>query len=423
MATPKTPRKRVEKPAQVKDVAEKAVADPVADSPFDQTPEQPIADIPAVDEPMVTLDEPKSQEPEVIGPTEPTTTPEPAPKFDPPRDTPQPQVVKSSPGFVPLVLGGVVAAGIGFGLARYVVPDGWPLPNTSPLQSQVTQQAADIADLRAEVQALPQDASADLRAEVEQLRAASTAALQKAEAARQPEAQDFGPEIADLTSRIAALEDRPTVETTADPAAIEALKTDIATLRSGLEQQKANAETMAEAAKTARAEATAEAQTILLQAALTKVEAAMNSGAPFADPLAMLADAGVAIPQILSDNAENGVPTVTALTESFDAPARAALEESLRSDMGSTWSDRVGTFLRTQTGARSLTPQEGNDPDAILSRAGAAVAAGDLQTALTEIAALPEPAQIVLADWTAQVKLRLEAQTATAELATALSER
>src|SRR5690606_24882863 len=99
---------------------------------------------PAVDDPMVTLDEPKSPEPDVISPSEPIATAELTPKSDPPRDTPQPQVVKSSPGFVPLVLGGVVAAGIGFGLARYVVPDGWPLPNTSPLQSQVTQQAADL---------------------------------------------------------------------------------------------------------------------------------------------------------------------------------------------------------------------------------------------------------------------------------------
>jgi hypothetical protein len=46
-----------------------------------------------------------------------------------------------------------------------------------------------------------------------------------------------------------------------------------------------------------------------------------------------------------------------------------------------------------------------------------------LQTALTEIAALPDAAQAALADWVAQVKLRNDAQAATAELSAALSER
>jgi hypothetical protein len=219
------------------------------------------------------------------------------------------------------------------------------------------------------------------------------------------------------------LESRPAGNAAADPAAISQLKADIESLQSGLAAQKQAAETMAQEAEAKRADTAAQAQTVLLSAALTKVEAALQSGAPFAEPLALLADAGIAVPAILTDNAESGLPTIASLTASFDEPARMALEESLRGNMGETWSERVGSFLRAQTGARSLTPQEGNDPDAILSRANAAVAAGDLQTALAEIATMPEPAQVALSDWAAQAKLHLDAQTATVELATALSER
>ncbi len=360
-----------------------------------------------------------------------------APKAEPVAQSAAPTVVKSSPGFVPLVLGGVVAAGLGFALARYVVPEGWPLPGASPLQSQITGQAADIADLRATLQALPKDdtAGAGLAAfetELSAVRETAASALQAAEAATTAisdaagsatAGEDFGPRLAAIEERLTALESRPMSNAGVDPAALSGLTADIASLRSEVEAQKSAAATAAAQAESARMATEAEAETTLLKAALTKVEAAMNSGAAFSEPLALLSGSGIAMPAVLSENAEAGVPTIAALAEGFAAPARAALATSLRGDMGSTWTERFGSFLRSQTGARSLTPREGNDPDAILSRANAAVAAGDLQTALTEIAALPEAAQTVLAPWVDQVKLRMAAQTATAELAAALSER
>lgn len=445
MATPKTPRKRDNKA----NTAENAgTGEPMVDA----TDAMNDLRTPPVEDAVVVLDEPDAQQksapeaemgdatPPMGDATPPNETPpnDPPPldkKLDQPKTPPAPEraadpasvTVKSGPGFVPLVLGGVVAAGIGFGLARYVVPEGWPTPGTSPLQVQLSEQAKEIADLRAQVQALPKDdGSAALVSEVEQLRATAASALEAAEAAQQAAAAnnpDQTSAIADLTARLAAVESRPATESTADPAVIDNLKADIATLQSGLAAQKASADAMVEAAEVARSEAAAEAQTVLLQAALTKVEAAMQNGLPFADELAQLAGAGLTIPAILTENAETGLPTIAALADGFDAPARAALKASLRGNMGSTWSERVGSFLQSQTGARSLTPQEGDDPDAVLSRADAAVEAGDLQSALTEIKALPEAAQAELAGWVAQVKLRHDAQSATAELAAALGER
>ncbi|MBV5276525.1 hypothetical protein JZU56_01410, partial [bacterium] len=68
-------------------------------------------------------------------------------------------------------------------------------------------------------------------------------------------------------------------------------------------------------------------------------------------------------------------PSAQALQASFPDSARTALEAALRANMGESWSERVGNFLRTQVGVRSLTPRDGPDPDAILSRAEAALTA------------------------------------------------
>ena len=97
--------------------------------------------------------------------------------------------------------------------------------------------------------------------------------------------------------------------------------------------------------------------------------------------------------------AETGVPSLATLQDSFAEAARAALEAALRADMGDSWTDRAMSFFRTQTGARSLTPREGSDPDAILSRAEAALAKGDLVTTLAELDSLPEVARTAMADW------------------------
>jgi hypothetical protein len=67
-----------------------------------------------------------------------------------------------------------------------------------------------------------------------------------------------------------------------------------------------------------------------------------------------------------------------------------------------------------------LTPREGTDPDAILSRADAAVAEGRITDAIAEAAALPAEGQAALAAWLEQANLYLTAQQAVADLRTAL---
>jgi hypothetical protein len=160
--------------------------------------------------------------------------------------------------------------------------------------------------------------------------------------------------------------------------------------------------------------AQAQAAATLTRAALGQIAAALDSGAPYPSAIAVLAGADIAV--VLTDNATAGLPSLQALQASFPDSARTALEAALRANMGESWSERVGNFLRTQVGVRSLTPRDGPDPDAILSRAEAALTAGDVAQALAEIATLPASAQDALSAWRAQAQLRLDAQAALAAL-------
>ena len=151
---------------------------------------------------------------------------------------------------------------------------------------------------------------------------------------------------------------------------------------------------------------------------MTRLLGALNSGAPYASILADLASAGVAIPEALNASAGEGVATLASLADAFPASARAALSLA-RDEQGS--GGGIGGFLQRQLGARSVAPREGSDPDAILSRAEAAVAGGDLSEALKEIATLPEAAGAAMQGWVDRATIRLAALQAADQLAQSLN--
>ena len=96
------------------------------------------------------------------------------------------------------------------------------------------------------------------------------------------------------------------------------------------------------------------------------------------------------------------------------SPERCADKLPLQPDDAARSGESGGftAFVRNQLGARSLEPQEGNDPDAILSRAEAALREGRLADAVAEVETLPEIARLELTGWTGQAALRLEALAA-----------
>lgn len=167
-----------------------------------------------------------------------------------------------------------------------------------------------------------------------------------------------------------------------------------------------------------RAELSAKAVT-----AIGQVTAALESGGGYAGPLAD-AQSAVAfdVPAVIADNALTGVATLAVLQEEFPEAARSALGNAIRADTGESATDRIASFLRVQAGVRSLAPREGNDPDAVLSRAEAALRMGDITGTLTELDALPETGQAAMSEWRALAETRLAALEAAAALTQQLSQ-
>jgi hypothetical protein len=345
------------------------------------------------------------------------TDPATAREAEPPRADTAPPVTQATTApsggsggraFAGMVLGGALVFAAGFGVARFM-PDLLPMP----AETDAAALEPRLAAVEERLAALPApDATLADR----------IAALESAPPAAPADTAALETRLADLESRLAALADAPA--SGVDGAALAQLREQVAALQAGgpasaqatalaTEAEARLAEVRA-AADALRAETEAAAAATRRAAALTRLSAALESGAPFA---AALADLGGDVPPVLSGAAEAGLPALSALQDSFPQAARAALDAAIHADMGASWTERVGNFLKVQSGARSLEPREGDDPDAILSRAEAALAAGDVQGALDQIAALPAPAQEAMAGWTAAATLRIEAAKAIATLA------
>ena len=321
--------------------------------------------------------------------------------------------------FLGTALGGIVAAAAGYALAVFV-----PFPGIGDSDAPPVANLAQVQALAARVETLeaapePDPTLADRIAELE--------------GRPMPTTYDLAPlneALIALQDRVAGIESRDPViqgdSSNADIVAlVEALRAEVAEIQaSGAD---ASAEIEALAAQTEGRLAEAEAQAAALRAeaeittrravsaaALARVQAALESGSPFVGALSDISNATVSAE--LATLAETGVPTLSALIETFPPAARAALEESLRAQMGEGWSDRIGAFLQATTGARSLIPREGSDPDAVLSRAEAFVRAGDIEQALTELQDLPPEGLAEMSDWATLAQQRLNAVAAVAAL-------
>lgn len=307
-------------------------------------------------------------------------------------------------GFFPALLGGVIAAGVGFG-AAYVWLDA-PAPDTAALDA-----------LRKDVSALqsapaPQSDTTALETGLTEVREIAAAA---------------GTQISALSDRVTELEVRLTqlsaagVSSSLSPEAVKAYEAELEALQASMSEQRSALEAAAQAAADAEASAEEAAQATLARAALARVQAALDSGSGFAPALGDLEAAGVDVPGVLSSLARDGVPTMATLRDEFPAAARAALAQA-RKDAGPDAGAGLTSFLKAQLGARSLEPREGDDPDAILSRAESALEAGHLNDTLAEIAALPETARARMSGWLSAAQMRLDAVAAANALAQDLNQ-
>lgn len=406
--TPKTPKETLEDAVEEAVVVDDAVEEAAAVEMPDDIKDEVVAD-----EPVETAgdDQPES-------PVEQTA------------DEPQP-VAASAPvvvkrgGFVPLFLGGVIAAVIGFGAARYVVPDGWPFPGVTPgedpvamavetngarltaLETVSSEATGDIAALQGDmaVEALRGEMSGEFTALAVRLEAMTT-------------------RIDEIEARLLTVEKLPTgAGAEAAVSAAAAYERELSEMRAMLERELERISTVQEDAQVLEVNAAEAAKAAAGRAALSRVLAAVDTGRPFGDALFDLGEAtGLDAPAALAGLAEHGVPTLAALQDEFPVAARASLEASIRAAVEDGSMDRMTAFLRTQLGVRSLEAKEGDDPDAILSRAEAALRNGDIAGSLAELATMPEAGQPALVDWISTATARADAIAAGDALAAQVNE-
>lgn len=345
--------------------------------------------------------EPSTVEPSTVDkPKDPAATP-------PKAETPPPAAKAKEPAteppqrrstFWPLLIGGALAAALGFAAAE-VDFFGTRSGQFNNLRAEIKDQDAQITALR---EATPEPQSVEF-----------------------PALEDLTEQVAALSEQITALDGRLTtvekqpISGGSSEAAVAAYERELEALQASVAQQRAEIEGLLDNALSVE-EATADAaRRATLQSAMTRITTALSAGRPFAAPLAELqAEGADDVPAALTDVAETGVTTLINLQTRFPDAARAALSTA-RTDAGPDGEGGFGGFLRRQLGARSVAPREGTDPDAVLSRAEAAVGDARLTDALAEIDTLPEPAQAAMADWLADARARQAAEAA----ADALSQR
>ncbi len=188
-------------------------------------------------------------------------------------------------------------------------------------------------------------------------------------------------------------------------------------------EAKRQVETAQETVNQVQTEASTAVSGATLAAELAKVEAALEAGQPFAEPLDQLAaDPALQIPEGLRAAAPTGISSMAQLRDSFGDSAHQAIRASITAEAeGQGVVARAEAFLRAQVATRSLTPQEGSGPDAVLSRMENLLSQDDLAGALAEADKLPTEAAAAMSGWLDAARLRANAEAGLATLTAELS--
>ena len=309
-------------------------------------------------------------------------------------------------------------------------------PAPTPALDLQSVQAAANAVANAAVETARRDLTARLDDLEKRLRALSATAAEK------PAGSD--PAVAELRSRVEALEGRPAAApptgTPAAPPAMPAgeankemavLRAEITTLHTALqaldqsvtgqrEQTKALGEAMGTRnAGEQKALVAARASAVIGVAA--RLSAALDSGLPFAADLNLLAplaqgDAKLTeVAAALQPYAQAGVASRAALAASFPAVAKAALADDVADD---SFGERLLGKVRSIVSLRRVGDDvPGDSAEAKLARAEAALDAGDLAKAVDLMKSLPPQTAKATSAWLARAEAHLAAKRAIDALA------
>lgn len=334
-----------------------------------------------------------------------------------------------------------------------------PVPQTAIEEAIASAVSAAAAETEARVSEQTNKLAADLAALSDQVAAADSGEIEGRLATIETKIAGMSTEFASLQQALGALEasdgeENPvTAELTAEltarmagyAASLDGLKAEVAEVatQNGEVRQRideveaATARQLSEAdarvdARIKQADARAEemevsaeesAKAAEIEAAMRKVRSKLDNGAGFGDELSVVAAAsGVEIPDVLTQSAEGGIPTVAALESDYGDAATAAIRVAVKAEAEDGTVSGLSAFLKSQVVSRSLSPQEGDSTDAVLSRMEAGFKNGDLATTLAEAEALPAPAAEAMADWLSKARTRAEALTGFDALTAALAQ-
>ena len=225
-----------------------------------------------------------------------------------------------------------------------------------------------------------------------------------------------------ITKRIWALENKPIGEIVSE-SVIGAYNNEVTALQSSIQAQRDQVDKLIAEASAKETQALEISQTTMARIALAEVQTALEKGMPFVTELNEFAKlTGRRVPPKLSELADTGAVTIAELNAQFPPFARKALTAqragSSENRLSAGWAD----FLKSQFQARSVSPKEGNDADAVLSRAEDAVRQGNLAKALEELSNLTSPAKDKMAQWSNQAVARLAAADAVKLLLVSIEE-
>jgi hypothetical protein len=297
----------------------------------------------------------------------------------------------------------------------------------APLRSDITALQQSVSALQnAPAPAAPDDSALkalqDRVAQLEQRvsQAASGVASGDGAAPAAPDLSGVESAIDDLKQQLAALSTK--VDGLPDSDRVQSIEANV----QSIEQSVQAAQTQIQSMETELSKVSGEMDTAHVLApavAADALAAAIETGRPFTSELTALESLGVDPDKLapLKPDAEAGLPTLAAIRARFEAEIEGVdLATQLPEETGAI--DRLLQSARGLVDVRPVQPTEGTDPAAIVTRIRAALAAGDLKTALSEWSTLPDDIKTETAGWAKLAETRAAADDLVAELrASALS--
>ena len=349
-----------------------------------------------------------------------------------PGDPSQPRVPPARrPGLVGLVvaavIGGVIATALGIAYhASGVIPT-----RAEKAAEAAAVEAASTSQLVAELQSriaaiesrLATPSATDAKALDDRLNTLEASEKQTESRIAQLEKNTSGGDHtgADLRAAVTGLDTRlAKVEAEAMAGATEAAVSSLAARVADVEQSLKDIGTRLDAVG-ATAKAASESEQAARAMAIGVVRQAAQSSASFAADLSLLRGFGVEgdVLSQLQPYATAGVPTAANLRAEFPAVADAILAAVSDGESGGSIGDRLAAFGRSLVSVRPMEAIQGTTAEAIVSRMQAAVDKGDLAAALSERTALPASGQAASAAWASAAADRIALDSLIGKLAQA----